>query len=187
VPRDSVELPSQIMENWAFEPELLKVYAHHYQTGKVIPQGLVDKIGKSALFNQGFSTVEYLAASMLDQAWHQLPSAENVNVTQFENAFLQKIGLIPEILPRYRSTYFGHIIRGYPAGYYSYIWSGVLDRDAFQAFKETSLFNRKVAESFRRNILEKLGSDDAATLYRQFRGRDAGIEPLLKSRGLLEQ
>ena len=184
-PQDSVELPSQVMEHWALEPELLKLYAKHYKTGEVIPAALVDKLKNSSLFNQGFETVEYLAASFLDMAWHNLESAANVNVTQFENKVMADIGLIPEILPRYRSTYFSHIHGGYEAGYYSYIWAGVLDADAFEAFKETSLFSKKTAASFRKNILEKLGTEDAMTLYKRFRGREPKVEPLLKKRGLL--
>jgi peptidyl-dipeptidase Dcp len=184
-PQDSVELPSQIMENWALEPELLKLYAKHYQTGAVIPAALVDKLKNSSLFNQGFETVEYLASCFLDMAWHSLESALNVNVTNFEKQLMTSIGLIPEILPRWSSTYFSHIHSGYEAGYYSYIWSGVLDADAFEAFKETSLFNKKTAASFRKNILEKLGTEDAMILYKRFRGREPKVEPLLKKRGLL--
>ena len=184
-PQDSVELPSQVMEHWVLEPELLKVYARHYKTGEVIPAALVDKLKKSSLFNQGFETVEYLAACFLDMAWHSLENAQNVNVTKFEKKVMAAIGLIPEILPRYRSTYFAHIHGGYEAGYYSYIWSGVLDADAFEAFKETSLFDKKTAASFRKNILAKLGTEDAMTLYKRFRGREPKVEPLLKKRGLL--
>lgn len=184
-PQDSVELPSQIMEHWALEPELLKVYAKHYQTGEVIPESLVAKLKQSSLFNQGFETVEYLAACYLDLAWHSLESAANVNVTRFEERTFADLGLIPEIVSRYRSTYFGHIIGGYAAGYYSYIWSGVLDADAFEAFKETSLFDQKVAASFRTNILERLGTEDAGLLYQRFRGREPRVEPLLRQRGLL--
>jgi peptidyl-dipeptidase Dcp len=183
-PQDSVELPSQIMEHWVLEPEMLKLYARHYKTGEVIPAALVDKLKKSSLFNQGFETVEYLAASFLDMAWHNLESALNVNVTRFEDKVMAGIGLIPEILPRYRSTYFSHIHGGYEAGYYSYIWAGVLDADAFEAFKETSLFNRKTATSFRKNILEKLGTEDAMALYKRFRGREPKEDALLKNRGL---
>ncbi|MEW6364321.1 MAG: M3 family metallopeptidase [Acidobacteriota bacterium] len=185
-PQDSVELPSQIMENWALEPELLKLYATHYETGEVIPAALVDKIKRSSLFNQGFQTVEYLAACFLDMDWHSLENAADHNVTRFEANSMAAIGLIPEILPRYRSTYFGHIMGGYPAGYYSYIWSGVLDSDAFQAFKESSLFDRKTADSFRKNILEKLGTEDAMTLYKRFRGREPDVGPLLMKRGLVQ-
>ncbi|HNX96081.1 MAG TPA: M3 family metallopeptidase [Candidatus Aminicenantes bacterium] len=184
-PQDSVELPSQIMENWALEPELLKLYARHYRTGEVIPAALVDKLKQSRLFNQGFETVEYLASAILDMAWHSLPSALNHNVDQFEADTLRALALIPQIEPRWRSSYFTHIISGYSAGYYSYIWAGVLDSDAFEAFRETSLFDRKTAAAFRKNILEKLGTEDAMTLYKRFRGREPKPEPLLKRRGLL--
>ena len=184
-PQDAVELPSQIMENWALEPELLKLYAKHYQTGAVIPTTLVDKLKNSSLFNQGFESVEYLAACFLDMAWHELDSAKNVNVNNFEAKTMAAIGLIPEILPRYHSTYFAHIHGGYEAGYYSYFWSGVLDADAFEAFKETSLFDKKTAASFRMNILEKLGTDDAMTLYKRFRGGEPKVEPFLRRHGLL--
>jgi peptidyl-dipeptidase Dcp len=184
-PQDSVELPSQIMEHWVLEPEMLKLYARHYQTGEVIPAALVEKLRNSSLFNQGFETVEFLASAFLDMAWHSLENALNVNVTRFEKKVMDGIGLIPEILPRWSSTYFTHIHGGYEAGYYSYIWAGVLDADAFEAFKETSLFSKKTAASFRKNILEKLGTEDAMTLYKRFRGREPKVEPLLKKRGLL--
>jgi len=184
-PQDVVELPSQIMENWAMEPELLKLYAKHYQTGEVIPAALVEKIKNSELFNKGFEATEYLAACFLDMAWHELKDAENVDVMDFENKTMAAIGLIPEILPRYHSTYFGHIIDGYEAGYYSYYWAGVLDADAFEAFKETSLFNKETATAYRKNILEKLGEADAMTLYIQFRGREPKVEPFLKRNGMI--
>ena len=184
-PQDSVELPSQMMEHWVLEPEMLKLYARHYQTGEVIPAVLVDKLKNSGLFNQGFETVEMLASCFLDMAWHSLESALNVNVSRFEKKVMDGIGLIPEILPRWSSTYFTHIHGGYEAGYYSYIWSEQLDTDAFEAFKETSLFDRKTAASFRKNILAKLGTEDAMVLYKRFRGREPRIEPLLKKRGLL--
>jgi peptidyl-dipeptidase Dcp len=184
-PQDAVELPSQIMENWALEPELLELYAKHYQTGEVIPTALVDKLKNSYLFNQGFVYVEYLAACFLDMAWHQLENAGNIDVTDFETKTMDTIGLIPEISPRYHSTYFTHIHGGYKAGYYSYAWSGVLDADAFEAFKETSLFDKKTAESFRKNILEKLGTEDPMTLYKRFRGREPKVEPYLEKHGLL--
>ncbi|MBN2344933.1 MAG: M3 family metallopeptidase, partial [Candidatus Aminicenantes bacterium] len=185
IPWDAVELPSQIMEHWVLEPEMLKLYAKHYETGEVIPAELVEKLKNSSLFNQGFETVEYLAACILDMAWHQLDSAANLNVTRFEEKTMAAIGLIPEILPRYRSTYFAHIVGGYAAGYYSYMWSEVLDCDAFEAFKETSLFDRKTAAAFRTHVLEKLGTEDSMTLYKRFRGREPKLEPLLKKRGLL--
>jgi peptidyl-dipeptidase Dcp len=187
VPRDFVELPSQIMENWAADPEVIKTYAKHYQTGQPIPQVLVDKIKKSSLFNQGFATVEYLAASFLDMDWHTLSEAQEQEVLSFEDTAMKKIGLIPEIVVRYRSPYFSHIFSGgYSAGYYSYIWSEVLDADAFQAFKETSLFDRKTAQSFRDNILSKGFTDDPMTLYKRFRGREPKVEALLKRRGFIQ-
>lgn len=187
VPRDFVELPSQIMENWVTEPELLKVYAKHYKTGEVIPQELIDKIKKAGLFNIGFATVEYMAASFLDMDYHTLSDPGELDVDKFETGSLNKIGLIPEIVVRYRSTYFRHIFSGsyYSAGYYSYIWAEVLDADAFQAFKETGLFDRKTAEAFRKNILAKGGSTDPMVLYKRFRGAEPGIEPLLKRKGFL--
>lgn len=183
VPRDFVELPSQIMEHWAFEPEVLKVYAKHYKTGAVIPQDLVEKIKNSKLFNQGFETVEYLAASFLDMDWHTITEAKEFDVDKFETKSLNKINLIPEIIVRYRSTYFNHIFSsGYSAGYYSYIWAEVLDCDAFEAFKETSLFDQKTARAFRKIILAKGGSEDPIVLYKRFRGKDPSIAPLLKKR-----
>jgi peptidyl-dipeptidase Dcp len=184
-PYDSVELPSQMMEHWVLEPEMLKLYARHYQTGEVIPAALVDKLKNSSLFNRGFETVEFLASCFLDMAWHSLENAMNVNVTRFEKKIMKDLGLIPEILPRWKSPYFTHIHTGYEAGYYSYIWSEQLDCDAFEAFKETSLFDKKTAASFRKNILAKLGTEDAMVLYKRFRGREPRIEPLLKKRGLL--
>lgn len=182
---DAGELPSQIMENWVLEPEFLKLYARHYQTGEVIPTALVDKLNNSRLFNQGFETVEYVAACFLDMAWHTLADARNVNVTNFENRVMADIGLIPEILPRYRTTYFTHIHGGYQAGYYIYLWSEVLDADAFQAFKETSLFDKKTAAAYRKNVLEEFGTEDTMTLYKRFRGREPEMGPYLSRRGLL--
>lgn len=187
VPRDFVELPSQIMENWASEPEVLKLYAKHYQTGEVIPDDLIGKIQNSAYFNQGFATVEYLAASFLDMGYHNMKEFKLTDVSSFEDATLAQIGLIPEITSRYRSTYFNHIFSGgYSSGYYSYIWSGILDSDAFEAFKENGLFDQATAESFRKNILERGGTEDPMVLYKKFRGAEPDIKPLLKRRGLLE-
>jgi peptidyl-dipeptidase Dcp len=187
VPRDFVELPSQIMENWAGDPEVIRTYARHYQTGEPIPQELVDKIKKSGLFNQGFATVEYMAAAYLDMDWHTLTEAVEPDSTAFENASMKKIGLIPEIVVRYRSPYFSHIFSGgYSAGYYSYIWSEVLDADAFQAFKETSLFDPATAKSFRENILARGGTEDAMELFKRFRGREPKVEPLLRRKGFLK-
>jgi len=186
VPRDFVELPSQIMENWAGEPEVLKVYAKHYQTGEVIPEALVKKMNDAGKFNQGFATVEYLAASLLDMQYHTITEKQDIDVDAFEKNYLDKIGLIPEIKPRYRSTYFNHIwASGYSAGYYSYIWAGVLDADAFQAFKETSLFDQATAKAFREQVLSKGGTDDAMEMYKRFRGQEPSKEPLLRRRGLL--
>ncbi|HQG76360.1 MAG TPA: M3 family metallopeptidase [Bacteroidales bacterium] len=182
---DFVELPSQIMEHWATEPELLNVYARHYKTDEPIPATLIKKIEKSQFFNQGFINVELLAASMLDMAYYTLEPPAEVDIQSFEKDYLKKIGLIPEIVSRYRSTYFLHIIDGYDSGYYSYTWAAVLDNDAFEAFKEKGVFNRTVAESFRRNILEKDGTMDAMQMYVNFRGREPQIEPLLRNRGLI--
>ena len=185
VARDSVELPSQIMEHWAMEPALLAEYAKDYRTGEVIPAELVDKIRKSNLFNQGFITVEYLAASILDMAWHTLTGPFDSEVNAFEKSVLDGIGLIPEIVSRYRSTYFQHIFSGgYSAGYYAYIWSEVLDSDAYEAFKEKGIFDPATALSFRKNILEPFGTERIEVQYRRFRGADPKIEPLLRNRGL---
>ncbi len=181
---DFSELPSQIMEHWAMEPTVLKHYAKHYQTGEVIPDNLIDKIVISGLFNQGFITVEYLAACLLDMKYHTLTEPQDLDINQFEKDYFDEIGLIPEIVSRYRSTYFNHIIGGYAAGYYGYIWSEVLDCDAFEAFKETSLFDQKTANAFRKSVLEVNGTADYMSMYINFRGREPRIEPLLKNRGL---
>ena len=181
---DFSELPSQIMEHWAMEPAVMKHYARHYQTGEPIPDELIDKIQNSRLFNQGFNQVEFLAASLLDLKYHTLTEPQDLDINQFEKDYFDEIGLIPEIVSRYRSTYFGHIIRGYASGYYSYKWSEVLDCDAFEAFKETTLFNQELAKAFRRNVLEKNGLADYMTMYVNFRGREPRIEPLLKKLGL---
>jgi len=187
VPRDFVELASQIMENWAGDPEVIKSYARNYQTGEPIPQELVDKIKRAGLFNLGFATVEYMAACYLDMDWHTLSEPVEPDAVGFENASMKKIGLIPEIVVRYRSPYFQHIFSGgYSAGYYSYIWSEVLDADAFQAFKETSLFDQATARSFREDILARGGSEEAMVLYKRFRGREPKVEPLLKRKGFLK-
>ncbi len=171
------------MENWSLEPEVLKVYAKHYKTGEVIPTPLVEKIKKSEQFNQGFITVEYLAASLLDMDWHTLTTPEEKETTTFEKASMDKIQLLPQIPPRYRSTYYNHIIGGYAAGYYVYIWSEVLDKDAFEAFKDKGLFDQPTAKAFRA-LLENAGVEDAMVAYRKFRGKDPSVEPLLKARGL---
>jgi peptidyl-dipeptidase Dcp len=183
---DFVELPSQLMEHWATEPEVLNLYAKNYKTNEVIPAKLVEKIKNSGYFNQGFETVEYLAASLLDMKYHTLEAPAIVDVQKFEKEYLNSIGLIPEIISRYRSTYFLHIAGGYDSGYYSYIWAAVYDNDAFEAFKEKGIFDKSVADSYRKNILEKNGTMDAMQMYLNFRGHDAAIEPLLKNRGLMQ-
>jgi len=184
---DFVELPSQIMEHWVTEPEMLNIYAKHYQTGEVIPESLVKKIKKSSYFNQGFDNVELLAASLLDIAYHTLEAPAIIDAQTFEKEYFEKLGLIPEIISRYRSTYFLHIMGGYDSGYYSYTWAAVLDNDAFEAFKENGIFDRATAESFRTNILANNGIMDAMEMYVNFRGREPVIEPLLRNRGLMPQ
>ena len=186
VPRDFVELPSQIMEHWVLEPEVLKVYAKHYLTGEVIPTAIVEKLDKSSKFNMGFTTVEYLAAALLDMEYHSIKEPVNFDIRAFEKAAMDKYGLIPEIKPRYRSTYFNHILAGgYSAGYYSYIWCEILDADAFQAFKETgNIFNKEVAARFEKEILSRGGTRDALDMYKAFRGKEPGIDALLINRGL---
>lgn len=187
VPRDFVELPSQIMEHWATEPIVLKQYAKHYKTNKLISDELIAKITKSSFFNQGFATCEFLAAAYLDMMYHTMDFKDKFDVNEMERAILEKKGLITSIAPRYRSTYFQHIFSGgYSAGYYSYIWSEVLDADAFQAFKETGdIFNKKIATAFRKKILENGNTKDPLQMYIDFRGSEPRIEPLLRNRGLL--
>ena len=186
VVRDFVELPSQIMENWCWEPEVMKTYAKHYKTGELMPQALMDKIQKAGTFNQGFINTELLAASLLDMDYHTLKDTAAFDVNQFEANTMKRIGMIPEIIVRYRSPYFKHIFEGgYSAGYYSYTWAAVLDADAYQAFKETGdIFNQKVATAFRKNILEKGDSDEPMKLYKTFRGADPNPDALLIKRGL---
>jgi peptidyl-dipeptidase Dcp len=183
--RDFVELPSQIHEHWALHPEVLKMYAKHYQTEQTIPNELVKKIQKAETFNQGFMTTELVAAAILDMKWHCLESTLTLDVETFENQILNEIGLIPEIIVRYKSPYFAHIFDGgYSAGYYSYLWSEVLDADAFQAFVEKGIFDKETAWSFRENILSKGGTEDPMVLYHRFRGADPNPVYLLKNRGL---
>ncbi len=187
VPQDYVELPSQVMENWASEPEVLRMYAKHYKTGEVIPDALISKIQNSGLFNQGFDNVEYIAASILDMDYHKLGTpAEVGDVVAFEKAAMDKIGLISEIWPRYRTTYFAHIFDGgYAAGYYVYLWAAVLDADAFDYFKQSGdIFNKDLAASFRKNCLSENGDDEGMVQYKKFRGQEPSIEPLLRKRGL---
>lgn len=184
VARDFVELPSQVMENWASEPEVLKMYAKHYKTGEVMPQELVDKVVKASQFNQGFATTEYVAASLLDMEWHT-QTAPVTDVNAFEKAAMDKYGMIGEIVPRYRSTYFAHIFSGgYSSGYYSYMWAEVLDADAFNAFKENGIFDKATAKSLRDNIFSQGGTEDPMKLYVQFRGAEPNTTPLLERRGL---
>ncbi len=185
VARDFVELPSQIMENWAFQKEVLAKYARHYQTGEVIPDELVAKIMAADTFNQGFMTTELAAASILDLKWHMLSSVEGLDPMAFEAEACKEMGLIDEIIPRYRSTYFAHIFSGgYSAGYYSYLWAEVLDKDAFELFKEKGIYDKETAMSFRRNVLEMGGSEEPMVLYKRFRGADPDSGALLRGRGL---
>lgn len=186
VPHDYVELPSQIMENWVAEPEVIRMYAKHYQTGEVMPDSLIAKIENGALFNQGFMTTELIAASILDMKYHELTEPQDLDVDAFEKEQMDAIGLMPEILPRYRSTNFSHIFSGgYSAGYYAYTWAEVLDKDAFNYFKTSGdLFNPELAASFRKNCLQECGNDEGMVQYRKFRGQDPDYEPYLKARGL---
>lgn len=187
VPRDYVELPSQVMENFAGEPRVLKHFAKHYKTGEIMPDELIEKIQNSGHFNQGFVTVEYLAASLLDLDWHSLKAGQNIeNTMKFEKDAMDNLGLIEEIAPRYRSTYFSHIFSGgYSAGYYVYIWAAVLDADAFNAFKESGdIFNKDLAAKFRKNCLSEVGNSPAMEQYIKFRGQKPSEDPLLERRGL---
>lgn len=184
---DFVELPSQIMEHWVFEPEVLKVYAKHHETNEIIPQTIVDKIVKSGKYGQGFATTEYLASSLLDMDYHVLKEiSQNMNIEKYEEDAMYGRGLLKQIAPRYWGTYFGHTMEGgYTAGYYSYIWAEVLDCDAFEAFKETGdIFNTEVAAKFRTFVLSPGCIDDAMDMYKNFRGKEPGIDPLLRNRGL---
>ncbi len=187
VPIDFVELPSQIMENWAAEPQVLKVYARHYETGEVIPDELIERLDRSSKFNQGFSMTERLSASLLDMSWHNSRFDSEIDPLQYESNEMKKIGLIDEIIPRYRSTYFAHIFNGdmYSAGYYSYLWAEVLDADAFNAFKETGdIFDKTKANDFRKYILAKGGTYEPMKLYNKFRGQDPDIKAFLVRTGL---
>lgn len=184
VVRDFVELPSQINEHWATEPEVLKIYAKHYQTGEVIPDTLIGKILNQQTFNQGFMTTELLAAAILDMNLHNLKNTEGIDVVAYEKEAMEQLGLISQIAPRYRTTYFNHIIGGYAAGYYSYLWANVLDNDAFEAFKEHGIFDKQTAALFRQNVLEKGDSEDPMVLYKNFRGAEPQLDPMLKNRGM---
>lgn len=186
-PRDFVELPSQFMENYAYEPEVLKTYAFHYQTGEVIPDSLIAKINAAGKFNQGFVQTELLSASILDMDFHELTTAEGLDVNAFEKQSLEKMDMIDEIIVRYRPTFYNHIFTtGYEAGYYSYTWAAVLDADAFAAFKETGdLFEPETAKRFR-HLLEQGGTRDAQELYLEFRGKEADPKNLLRRNGFIE-
>lgn len=186
VSRDFVELPSQVMENWAADPAVLKMYAKHYQTGEAIPDALIAKLENAGTYGQGFATMEYLASSLLDMEFHTITAPiQGKSAQEFEKAAMDKWGLIPSILPRHRSTYFSHVFSGgYSAGYYSYIWAGVLDTDAFDQFKQTELFNQEKASSFRKNILERGGTEEPMQLYIKFRGQEPSVDALLRKRGL---
>ena len=186
VPRDFVELPSQILENWAGTPELLKEYAFHYETGEPIPDELIEKLKNAEHFNQGFINTEYIAAAILDMDWHTAEHGDEIDVRAFENESLKNMGLIEEIKPRYRTTYFGHIFgTGYAAGYYVYRWAGVLDADAFMAFRESGdLYNQELAERFRKYILAKNNIYEGMEAYVKFRGEEPSIEPFLIQSGL---
>lgn len=187
VPRDFVELPSQVNEHWTFEPELLKEYAKHYQTNELIPDELVERFNQCGKYGQGFATTEYVAASLLDMDFHSMNEIPaGFDVMDFEQMTLAKQGLLRQIPARYRTTYFNHTMGGgYTAGYYSYLWSEILDADAFEAYKETGdIFNAEVAEKFRRYVLQPGAIDDAMVMYVNFRGKEPNIDPLLKNRGL---
>ena len=185
VSRDFVELPSQFLEHWVREPEVMKMYAKHYQTGEVIPDELIEKISAAANYGQGFINTELLAASFLDMDYYEITEPTEIKLPDFEDAAMAKIGLIPEIISRYKSTYFQHVFSGgYDAGYYSYTWAAVLDNDAFEPFKEKGVFDQETAKSFRTNILEKGNTEESMVLYKRYRGQDPSIEPLLKNRGL---
>lgn len=186
VSRDFVELPSQIMENWCRNPQVMKEYAKHYQTGESIPDELIKKIAAAQTYGQGFINTELLAASLLDMDYHSITEKQAVDPVAFEKAALDRLGLIPEIISRYKSAYFQHIFTtGYDAGYYSYTWTAILDHDAFAAFVESGdLFNPELAKKFR-HLLESGNTQDLMTLYREFRGKDPDVKPLLRDRGLI--
>lgn len=185
VSRDFVEMPSQIMENWCLEPEVLGIYAKHYETGESIPEELVKKLNRASKFNNGFATVEYLSAALLDMDWHTLKKENKTDVNTFERNSMENMNMMPEIVVRYRSTYFNHIFSGgYSSGYYAYVWAEILDADAFELFKSKGIFDKETATSFRTNILEKGGSEDEMTIYEKFRGKKPSIEALEKRKGL---
>ncbi len=186
VSRDFVELPSQIMENWCRNSEVMKTYAKHYETGEVISDELIKKIENAGTYGQGFVNAELIAASLLDFQYHIITTPTKITLPEFEDKAMGGIGLIPEIISRYKSTYFQHIFSGgYSCGYYSYTWAAVLDNDAFEAFKQNGLFDKATADAFRTNVLERGNTEDPMVLYKRFRGQDPSITPLLRNRGLL--
>ncbi|MFQ3237461.1 MAG: peptidyl-dipeptidase Dcp, partial [Paraglaciecola sp.] len=188
LPRDYVEYPSQVMQNWMMEPEVLAQFAKHYKTGEVIPKEMIDKIQAAGKFNQGFDTTEYLAAALLDMKWHTLETDELQDADAFEKSTLDEIGLIPQIAPRYRTGYFSHVFAGgYSAGYYGYIWSNIYDADTWQVFSQNGIFDPHTATSFRENVLQPGGTEDPMIMYRRFRGKDPEVWPLLERRGLLSE
>lgn len=188
LPRDYVEYPSQVMENWMMEPEVLAQFAKHYKTGEVIPQALIEKIQAAGKFNQGFATTEYMAAALLDMKWHTLETATEQDADAFEKAAMDEIGLIPQITPRYRTGYFSHIFSGgYASGYYGYIWSNIYDADTWQVFSQNGIFDQDTANGYRKHVLETGGTEDPMIMYRRFRGQDPQVWPLLERRGLLTE
>ena len=186
VSRDFVELPSQIMENWCRNSEVMKTYAKHYETNEVISDELIKKIENAGTYGQGFVNAELIAASLLDFQYHIITTPTKITLPEFEDKAMGGIGLIPEIISRYKSTYFQHIFSGgYSCGYYSYTWAAVLDNDAFEAFNQNGLFDQATADAFRTNVLERGNTEDPMVLYKRFRGQDPSITPLLRNRGLL--
>lgn len=188
VDRDFVELPSQIHEHWAFEPELLKTYARNSETGETIPDELIEKLNRASKHNQGFRTTELAGAALLDLEWGKLMDTDNIDVEGFEKAVADKLGMPKELTYRYRSPYFKHIFGsdGYAAGYYTYLWAEVLDTDGFELFKEKGIFDPETAKSFKENVLEMGGSADPMELYVKFRGKEPSADALLRNRGLID-
>ena len=186
VDRDFVELPSQIHEHWALEPELLKTYARHYKTGEVIPDDMIAKLQAAATHNQGFATAELAGAALLDLEYGKLNPTEDIDVVEFEKRVADKLGMPAELTFRYRSPYFKHVFGsdGYASGYYTYLWAEVLDTDGFELFKEKGIFDPETAKAFKENVLEKGGSEDPMVLYVNFRGHEPSVDALLRNRGL---
>ena len=187
VDRDFVELPSQIHEHWAMEPELLRIYAHHYKTGEVIPDALIEKLQAASTHNMGFTTAELAGAALLDLQYGKLNATEDVDVEAFESKVAAELGMPAELTFRYRSPYFKHIFGsdGYASGYYTYLWAEVLDTDGFELFKEKGIFDPETAKKFKENVLEKGGSVDPMELYVNFRGHEPTVDALLRNRGLI--